>query len=151
VKPFPICIGLLFLAVGCTSCSGDFSEAKEALGQSRRGTITGQATLISELRATGASVEIVGEVDQPFLSVTGTMFKVQGEDVQVFEYSSAAELEAQAGLISRDGTTVGTTKIHWIGSPHFFKQERALVLYVGDDRNVLKSLEAVLGRQFAGQ
>jgi hypothetical protein len=79
------------------------------------------------------------------------MFKVQGEDVQVFEYSSAAELEAQAGLISRDGTTVGTTKIHWIGSPHFFKQERALVLYVGDDRNVLKSLEAVLGRQFAGQ
>lgn len=151
MKRFSICIGLLFLAVGSTGCSGDFSEAKEVLAQSRGNTITGQTTLISKLRATGASVAIVGEVDQPFLSVTGTMFKVQGEDVQVFEYSSATELEAQAKLISRDGTTVGTTKIHWIGSPHFFKQERVLVLYVGDDRNVLKSLEAVLGRQFAGQ
>lgn len=151
MKRFSICIGLLFLAVGSTGCSGDFSEAKEVLAQSRGNTITGQTTLMSKLRATGASVAIVGEVDQPFLSVTGTMFKVQGEDVQVFEYSSATELEAQAKLISRDGTTVGTTKIHWIGSPHFFKQERVLVLYVGDDRNVLKSLEAVLGRQFAGQ
>ena len=151
MKRFSICIGFLFLAVGSTGCSGDFSEAKEVLAQSRGNTITGQTTLMSKLRATGASVAIVGEVDQPFLSVTGTMFKVQGEDVQVFEYSSATELEAQAKLISRDGTTVGTTKIHWIGSPHFFKQERVLVLYVGDDRNVLKSLEAVLGRQFAGQ
>jgi hypothetical protein len=96
-------------------------------------------------------VEIIGEVDQPFLSVTGTMIQVQGEDVQVFEYSSAAELQAQAGSISRDGTAVGTRKIHWIGSPHFFKRDRVLVLYVGDDRKVLKLLEAVLGQQFAGQ
>jgi hypothetical protein len=94
---------------------------------------------------------LIGEVEQPFLSVAGTMIKVQDEDVQVFQYSSAAEMEAQAALISRDGTAVGTRKIHWIGSPHFFKQGRVLVLYVGQDKKVEKALEAVLGRQFAGQ
>lgn len=151
MKPFSVCTCLLVLAVGPTGCSGDFSHAKETLEHARPGTRTGQATLISKLRTERASVEIIGEVDQPFLSVTGTMIQVQGEDVQVFEYSSAAELQAQAGSISRDGTAVGTRKIHWIGSPHFFKRDRVLVLYVGDDRKVLKLLEAVLGQQFAGQ
>lgn len=79
------------------------------------------------------------------------MIRLYGEDVQVFQYSSAAQMEAEAKHISRDGTTVGTRKIHWIGAPHFFKQGRILVLYVGDHKRVEKALEAVLGRQFAGQ
>jgi hypothetical protein len=151
LKLFSFCAGLLFLAVGSTNCSGNFSAAKQAEGQLLAGSVTDRASLISKLRAAGASVEVVGEVDQPFFSVTGTMIKLQGEDVQVFQYSSAAEMETQAGLISRDGTAVGTRKIHWIGAPHFFKQGRVLVLYVGQDAKVEKALENVLGQQFAGQ
>jgi hypothetical protein len=108
------------------------------------------ASLIDRLRTVGVRVEGDGEVEQPFLSIRGRMIKLHSEDVQVFQYSSATEMEAQAALISRDGSTVGTTKIHWIGSPHFYKQGRLLVLYVGDSEKVRKSLEAVLGQQFAG-
>jgi hypothetical protein len=103
------------------------------------------------LRASGVSVEPEGDVDQPFFSVKGTMIKVGGEDVQVFEYSNAAAVDAQAALVSRDGSAVGKTKLHWIGPPHFYKKEKLLVLYLGDDNKVLKALDAVLGRQFAGQ
>lgn len=151
MKLFSISICLLFLAVGSATCGGDFSAAKQAQGQSLASPVTDQASLISKLRAAGASVEVVGEVDQPFLSVTGTMIKVHGEDVQVFQYANAAAADAEAAPISRDGTAVGTRKIHWIGSPHFFKQGRVLVLYVGNDEKVKNTLEAVLGRQFAGQ
>lgn len=151
MRLFSIGAWLFFLAVGSVIGGGDFFKPKQAQGQSRVSAVTDRASLISKLRAAGANVEIVGDVDQPFLSVTGTMIKLQGEDVQVFQYSSAAEMEAQAALISHDGTTVGTRKIHWIGSPHFFKQGRVLVLYVGDDKNVENALEAVLGGQFAGQ
>jgi hypothetical protein len=151
VKLFSFCVGLLLLAIGPASWRGNFSAVKQADGQSLAGSVTDRASLISKLRAAGASVEVVGEVDQPFLSVTGTMIKLQGKDVQVFEYSSAKEMEAQAELISRDGTAVGTRKIHWVEPPHFFKQGRVLVLYVGQDTKVEKALEAVLGRQFAGQ
>jgi len=56
-----------------------------------------------------------------------------------------------AGGFSRDGSAVGTTKPHWIGTPHFFRQGRLLVLYLGDEKRVIQSLEGVLGRQFAGQ
>jgi hypothetical protein len=151
LKLFSFCGGLLLLAIGPASCGGNFSAVREAEGQSLTSSVTDRASLINKLRAAGASVKVVGEVDQPFLSVTGTMIKLRGEDVQVFQYSSAKEMEAQAALISRDGTAVGTRKIHWIGSPHFFKQGRVLVLYVGQDTKVEKALEAVLGPQFAGQ
>ena len=79
------------------------------------------------------------------------MIKVHGEDVQVFQYADAAAADAEAAPISRNGMAVGTRKIFWVGPPHFFKQGKLLVLYVGNDDKVLKVLEAVLGRQFAGQ
>jgi len=79
------------------------------------------------------------------------MIKVHGEDVQVFQYADAAAVEAEAAPIARDGMTVGTKKIFWVGAPHFFKKEKLLVLYVGDNPKVLKALAALLGRQFAGQ
>jgi hypothetical protein len=151
LKLFSSCSGLLLLAVGSASWGGNFSAVKQAEVQSIASSVTDRASLISKLRAAGAKVEVVGEVDQPFLSVTGTMIKLQGKDVQVFQYSSAKEMEAEAASISRDGTAVGTRKIHWVESPHFFKQGRVLVLYVGQNTKVEKSLEAVLGRQFAGQ
>jgi len=79
------------------------------------------------------------------------MLEVHGEGVQVFEYSDATAAEAEATLVSSSGSGVGTTKIHWVGPPHFFRKGRLIVLYVGDNGKVLKALEAVLGSQFAGQ
>ena len=148
---FLIC-WLSVAAAGTASCGGEVSPANQAQPRkSQGGPVTDYASLIDGLRAGGASVKPEGEVDQPFLSVSGTMIKLHGEDVQVFQYSNAAAVEAQAARVSRDGSAVGTTKIHWIGPPHFYRQGRLLVLYVGDEEKVLKALEAVLGRQFAGK
>ena len=130
-----------------------------AIGLSVRGAaapvsnqpIMDYVSLINSLRAAGTPVERRGGVDQPFFSVNGKMLKVRGEDVQVFEYSDATAAEAQATLVSPSGSAVGTTKIHWVGPPHFYKKGKLLVLYVGDYDQVLKALEAALGRQFAGQ
>ena len=79
------------------------------------------------------------------------MIKVSGEDVQVFQYINAAAADAEAALVSPDGSAVGTSKLHWVGPPHFYKQGKLLVLYVGDNAKVLKALETALGRPFAGQ
>jgi hypothetical protein len=147
----PVCL-LLAVAAGSTAGGGTLpvsSEPRQA--SSPTAPVTDYASLIDRLRAAGVRVEPRGEVDQPFLSVKGRMIGVRGEDVQVFQYAGAAAARAQAALVSRDGRTVGTTKLHWIGPPHFYQRGRLLVLYVGSDERVLKALDAVLGRPFAGQ
>jgi hypothetical protein len=151
MRLFAVCL-LFVAAAGAVGCSGKLSGLDQPRrGESRAGPVTDYASLVANLRAAGASVKPGEEVDQPFFSVTGKMIEVHGEDVQVFQYADAAVADAQAAQISPTGTTVGTTKIHWIGPPHFFKKGRLIVLYVGDNGKVLKALEAVLGRRFAGR
>jgi hypothetical protein len=108
------------------------------------------ASFVKSLRAEKISIKREGEVDQPFFAVKGKVISLYGDHVQIFEYPSAAKADMEAALVSRDGRTVGTTKPHWLGTPHFYKKEKLLVLYLGDNEKVLKALEARLGRQFAG-
>jgi hypothetical protein len=146
-------IGLLFVvSVGCaTGGEKSLGPGQDQPKQSKSETVTDYPSLIKSLRALGAGATVVGDVEQPFFSIKGAMIKVHGEDVQVFQYASAAAADDEAAPISRDGMAVGTRKIFWVGQPHFFKQGRLLVLYVGNTDKVLRSLEAVLGQQFAGQ
>lgn len=153
MKPFLLSIGLLFvLAAGFTACGEKSASSHQPQqGKSPAAPVTDFAGLIANLRAAGARVEPKGEVDQPFFAVAGRLVKVHGEEVQVFQYPHAAAADAQAALVSPDGSAVGTSKPLWLGPPHFFKQGKLLVLYIGDNDKVLQALETVLGQPFAGR
>jgi len=110
-----------------------------------------QANLIEALRAGKATVELGETVEQAFFTVKGQIIKVNSADVQVFEYASASEMEAEAKLVAADGGSIGTNMVMWMAAPHFFKSGRMLVLYVGDDSAVLGLLKGALGQQFAGR
>ncbi len=138
--------GLVILLVVSAACGGE-----PATVVSHGGPVTDYVSLIDGLRAAGATVEPAGTVDQPFFAVQGLMIKVDGGDVQVFEYGDAASMEDDAGDVSADGGSVGTSMMAWVKPPHFYKMARLLVLYVGDDSGVMQLLEDVLGEQFAGR
>jgi hypothetical protein len=109
------------------------------------------ASLLAYLRAKGLRAESAGKIVQPFFTVVGRVIQVNGQDLQVFQYPDAARTNAQAALISPDGLTVATTKVHWLAPPRFYKCGKLLVIYLGDDGDVLKVLEAALGPHFAGK
>jgi hypothetical protein len=113
-------------------------------------TAVDYAGVVDGLRGAGATAEAAGEVSQQFLSVKGQAISVNGEQVQVFEYANEAALEADAATVSPDGSTVGTTMITWVATPHFYRSGTVMVLYIGDDAGTLKALERILGPQFAG-
>ena len=92
-----------------------------------------------------------GEISQTFFSVEGRIIKVNGEDIQVFEYANIADADADSSLVSPDGSSVGTNMITWISAPHFFKKEKLIVIYIGENNNIMNGLEKALGKQFAGQ
>ncbi len=107
-------------------------------------------SLIDSLEDTGAVVQPTGDISQPFLAVSGQVIKVDNSDVQVFEYSGTTAANADADLVSPDGSSVGTTMISWVATPHFYKSGKLIVIYVGDNQAVISTLQEVLGSQFAG-
>ena len=102
------------------------------------------------LASFGATAGQEGQIDQPFFSVPGQVITVNGESVQVFEYADAAQADDEASQVAPDGSSIGTTMATWIGPPHFYRADRLIVLYVGDDQSIMELLETVLGSQFAG-
>lgn len=97
--------------------------------------------LIRVLRTAGATVELGDEVTQDFLSVSGQIIRINGEEVQIFIYNSAELLETQASQIPDDGNAEN--------EPHFYKLGNMLVRYVGRDPGVRDLLEDVLGARAA--
>ena len=112
----------------------------------------GTVLLIDPLLAAGAEVNLTGEVvSEGIFSADGRVLEVNGERVLVMDYGDAADLEDEVAGISPDGSSVGTHMVTWVGSPHFFRTETAIVLYVGESPTVIEALTSVLGPQFAGR
>lgn len=142
---------LIFVVTFTTGQNGCDKKAKSDSPSARENSLQTTAALIKKLRAGGAKVESKGEkIEQPFFSPSGQNLNVNGETVQVFEYENSATADTEAAQIKPDGTTA-TTMINWVAPPHFFRNGNLIVLYVGENADVIKSLENALGRQFAGK
>jgi hypothetical protein len=143
VKRLMVILGLLLTACGTAP-------------QSHGGPVQDQVSLIDALRKSVA-VDISGTVAQPFLHPqSGTTVRLSGPtlaaptDVQLFEYASAADAQADAHQIRADGSGNATTIVDWVAPPHFFLKGRVLAIYVGNDSAVVSLLRNLLGPQFAG-
>lgn len=140
---------ILFLTLACAGSACGRSAPPTSLTESL--AVEDKASLIAALQSAGATVEIGESIMQDFFSVDGQSVKVNGADVQVFEYESPEAMEKEASQVASDGGSIGTTMVTWIDAPHFYKAGRMIVLYLGSDQTVLNILEKVMGPQFAGQ
>ena len=107
-------------------------------------------SFLANLKSTRISVETGKWVSQPFFTPQGQIIKLNGEDVQVFEYVSKEEAFQEVMQVSADGSSVDTTMITWIYSPHFYQSGKIIVLYIGNTPELVEILTEVLGPQFAG-
>ena len=75
--------------------------------------------MVDALRAIGATVEPDTTVEQPFFEVSGQIIKVDGPDVQVFEFPDEATRESVSSLITPDGQPNPTSIVDWVDQPNF--------------------------------
>lgn len=118
---------------------------------SHGGPVADYVSLVEALQAAGAAVEPGDQVQQEFFGPVGQIIRVNGVDVQIFEYPDATAAEADATRVSDDGGSIGTTMVAWVEAPHFYRAGKLIVLYVGTDTEVIALLDSVLGPQFAGR
>ena len=141
---------LLVLALVVSGC-GNTATANMVTASPEPLAVEDQASLIAALQTAGATVEVGDAISQEFFSPEGNIIKVNGADVQVFEYESADAMENEASQVAPDGGSIGTSMVSWMDAPHFYKTGRIIALYVGGDQTILDLLNMVLGAQFAGQ
>ena len=134
---------LLAMAIIATSCA---PNAGLTVGE----PIDSYDGLVAALRENGSTVDSVGPISQPFFVPEGQVIRVDGHEVQVFEFTIEQDAQSAAETISPDGSTIGTSSILWVEAPHFYKSGRLIVLYVGEEDAVVDALDVVLGAQIAG-
>jgi hypothetical protein len=101
--------------------------------------------LVSKLRDAGAQVDLGEAVNQPFFSVSGHTIKVNGLNMQVFEYASPEARQAESDKIRRDGSAIGSTMVDWIDRPNFWANSRLIVLYVGKNPTLITQVSQLIG------
>ena len=134
-------------------CRPRTRQAAGACDRSRRRPTT-TAQVANRLAAAGHSVTRDRSLRTPsgFLGAEPTILCADHQSVQVYEYASLAEREVQSNAIQpdgslryRDGTNARSVIPEWRASPHVFATGRLIVVYVGDDASLVRSLDAALG------
>lgn len=114
-------------------------------------TVGSYDQLLVALRGNGLGVETAGTVSQPFFDPQGRVISLDGQEVQVFEFSAEGEAKSAAETISPDGSSIGTSMVSWVSAPHFYRAGKMIVLYVGEQERVIAALAEILGPQVAGR
>lgn len=138
---------ILMFAYGLSACT----QSAPSIPSTGSLSVEDQASFLAALQAAGATAETGDAITQDFFSVEGQVVRVNGAELQIFEYADAAAMEADASQVAPDGGSIGTSMVTWIDPPHFYKAGRIIVLYLGNDQAILDLLDKVLGPQFAGQ
>ena len=89
-------------------------------------------------------------VSQPFFSVKAAVYRIDGGELQVYNYRSASAAAKEAGRVAPNGA-IGGAMPRWIAPPHFFRKGRVIAIYLGSSDKALKALTRVMGPQFAGK
>jgi len=141
-----LAIAVVFIIIGLV-----FVVGIKTSSEPKKVETTDFMSLVDNLRAAGANVELGGDVDQSFLGPLGSVIYVNNEEVQVYEYENKEEAEADAVEIPADGRNFDTTIMEWYSDPHFYKKEKMIVFYIGKNEKIMSLLETELGKQFAGR
>lgn len=107
----------------------------------------------SEMKDRGYKFEIK-DVAQDFLPAVRKRMIIGSEAIDIYRYDNNESMEEDAGRIDSGGCTysgINSKKVSWTKAPHFYKKGNIIVLYVGNDRDIISHLSEILGNQFAGQ
>lgn len=78
----------------------------------------------------------------------------ENENISVYLYESSEKMEEDASYIHEGGSSYSNGKndveISWVSLPHFFKKDNIIVLYVGENPEIINALKEIVGSQFAG-
>lgn len=151
------------LGVLVTACSGERPAPLESVALEERDAANaaavhadsdGYAPLLEELEALGFEVSFGSTFFHPFLSAQGRTVTLNNERLQTFLYPDPEAAQAEAQRFSQDGAWIDRSgelvSINWIATPHLFLVDSMLIIYVGENDELLAALSEAFDEPFAG-
>ena len=87
------------------------------------------------------------ETFQPFFAITGEVMTLFGERVEVYVFDSLEDAELAASGIKPDGSIADANgaimMIKWVAPPHFYAGGDSIMLYVGENTEVIEFLDGI--------
>jgi hypothetical protein len=85
---------------------------------------------------------------QSFVPLSGTSYKNGEESVQVYTFPTQAQAEETKVAIGTNGYAIGTAIYDWVQPPHFYQKNNVLILYFGQNPDVIAAFTEVFGAPF---
>jgi len=116
------------------------------------------ATLIEHLEQEGVLLTPIGRVTYAWFATPALTFEtgpLRQDALFVHEHADTAGAQADARRVAPDGRKIvgpnnESIRVEWLGEPHLYQSGRLLVVYVGQDPDVMARLAKALGPSFAG-
>jgi hypothetical protein len=106
--------------------------------------------VLGSLRNAGAEVEDLGErLESTLMATAATELAVNGHTVLWYEYCTSSVASNDVRRFSRDATTFDGTVLTWSATPHIYLLAQVVLIYEGDDAELLALLEMVVGAPWA--
>ena len=96
----------------------------------------------SDIEAKDYKVEIISK-DKDFFDAPKFEVKIGEDKVSAYDYEEIITLDKDLSDISENGLVVGGTKISWIKAPHYYKKGELLIIYDGDSKKIITSLDEI--------
>lgn len=102
----------------------------------------------------------VEDAEKEFLPVERKVIDIKKEQIYVYMYKTSEKMEKDAlnitsngssyKSVSSDGATSNIIAGNWKSAPHFYKKGSIIVLYVGENEEIISDLNDIFIEQFAG-
>ncbi len=142
-------LSLGILLILCTLLLAGIFSHSLAYGANKH--IKDYNVLLAQFKASGATVrpQHATHAFQPF-SVPAHQIMINKGVVDVLVYRDSKSAAAEAATISPKGFIIGNAIMEGNLQPHFYRSERFILFYNGNDPTILHILMQVVGKQIAG-
>jgi hypothetical protein len=107
--------------------------------------------LLEKFEAAGIQVALVrgNKIERPPLSADGILMTLEGDNIQVFEYSSSIFASKEANDFLESYGQASKNRMSWTPTAHLYLESSLIVLYTGNRDEVVSSLDRALGSPLA--
>lgn len=136
----------IFILIGCGS--GSTSDGGATTG-SVKSNEYGYKSFTDNLKSKNSlSLSLPSDlINDKNFSVEYRSIIINGNNLKAYEYKNTENLNDELAKITEKGKTINGNAITFDTEPHYFKKERLLVLYDGNNSSTLQVLREFLGTE----